>query len=132
MKDSPTSKKIYHGCGSREKWVDYSAEIEKASNMWVRPSGELATKNSDHMIIYFTSGTTSMPKMALHDFTYPLGHIVTAKYWHRVVENGLHITVADSGWAKFAWGKLFGQWICGAVQFMYDMDRFDPCNLLEK
>ncbi|HEX2927457.1 MAG TPA: AMP-binding protein [Ruminiclostridium sp.] len=132
MEDSPTVKKYIMVGGNKDKWLDYDSEIETVSSNWARPEGELATRNTDHMIIYFTSGTTSMPKMAIHDFTYPLGHIVTAKYWHRVVEKGLHLTVADSGWAKFAWGKLFGQWICGAVQFLYDMDRFDPCNLLEK
>ncbi|WP_024833696.1 AMP-binding protein [Ruminiclostridium josui] len=132
MEDSPTVEKYIMVGGAKDKWMDYDKDINAFSNNWSRPEGELDTQNKDYMIIYFTSGTTSMPKMAIHDFTYPLGHIVTAKYWHRVVENGLHLTVADSGWAKFAWGKLFGQWICGAVQFLYDMDRFDPCNLLEK
>lgn len=133
VEDSPTVEKyILVGGGDRENWENYDTGIEAAAEKWTRPTGELATQNSDQMIIYFTSGTTSMPKMTLHDFTYPLGHIVTAKYWQRVQENGLHLTVADSGWAKFAWGKLYGQWICGAVQFLYDMEKFDPCKLLEK
>jgi acetyl-CoA synthetase len=132
MGDSPTVSTCIMIGGNREGWLDYDSEIGDISPNWTRPEGELATQNTDYMIIYFTSGTTSMPKMAVHDFTYPLGHIVTAKYWQRVVDNGLHLTVAESGWAKFAWGKLFGQWICGAVQFLYDMDRFDPCSLLEK
>lgn len=132
MGDSPTVKNYIMVGGNREKWLNYDSEIDAVSEKWTRPVGEEDTQNTDYMIIYFTSGTTSMPKMAIHDFTYPLGHIVTAKYWHRVVDKGLHLTVADSGWAKFAWGKLFGQWICGAVQFLYDMDRFDPCSLLEK
>ena len=130
--DSPTVDTYIMVGGNRAKWLDYDSEIEVTSDCWSRPVGNLATENSDSMLIYFTSGTTSMPKMALHDFTYPLGHIVTAKYWQRVQQNGLHLTVADSGWAKFGWGKLYGQWICGAVQFLYDMDRFDPCKLLEK
>jgi len=130
--DSPTVDTYIMVGGNRAKWLDYDSEIEVTSDCWSRPVGNLATENSDSMLIYFTSGTTSMPKMALHDFTYPLGHIVTAKYWQRVQQNGLHLTVADSGWAKFGWGKLYGQWICGAVQFLYDMDRFDPWKLLEK
>jgi len=130
--ESPTVDTYIMVGGKKENWLDYDTEIETASDNWIRPRGEKDTQNNDLMLIYFTSGTTSMPKMAMHDFTYPLGHIVTAKYWHRVQEKGLHISVADSGWAKFGWGKLYGQWICGAVQFLYDMDRFDPCNLLEK
>ena len=67
------------------------------------------------MLVYFTSGTTGMPKMVQHNFSYPLGHIVTAKYWQQVEENKLHMSVSDSGWAKFGWGKIYGQWVCGAV-----------------
>lgn len=130
--ESPTVDTYIMIGGKKEGWQDYDNEIQDTSQSWTRPEGEQNTFNSDLMIIYFTSGTTSMPKMAMHDFTYPLGHIVTAKYWQRVQDRGLHLTVADSGWAKFAWGKLYGQWICGAVQFLYDMDRFDPCKLLEK
>ena len=84
------------------------------------------------MLVYFTSGTTGMPKMVQHNFAYPLGHIITAKYWQRVEENRLHMSVSDSGWAKFGWGKIYGQWICGAVVFAYDMDKFVPLHLLEK
>lgn len=130
--ESPTVKTYIMVGGSKESWLDYDSEIKETGQVWSRPRGVLNTYNRDLMIIYFTSGTTSMPKMAMHDYTYPLGHIVTARYWQRVQDKGLHLTVADSGWAKFAWGKLFGQWICGAVQFLYDMERFDPCRLLEK
>ena len=130
--ESPTVENFILVCGYKQGWIDYNSEISDTSSEWTRPEGDKNTYNNDTMIIYFTSGTTAMPKMTVHDFTYPLGHIVTARYWQRVQENGLHITVADSGWAKFAWGKLYGQWICGAVQFVYDMDRFDPIKLLEK
>lgn len=130
--ESPTVTTYIMVGGKNGNWLDYDNEIKDTSGIWTRPEGVHNTRNRDMMIIYFTSGTTSMPKMAMHDFTYPLGHIVTAKYWQRVQDKGLHLTVADSGWAKFAWGKLFGQWICGAVQFLYDMDRFDPCKLLER
>ncbi len=83
------------------------------------------------MLVYFTSGTTGMPKMVQHNFAHPLGHIVTAKYWQMVQENKLHMSVSDSGWAKFGWGKIYGQWICGAIVFAYDMDKFIPAKLLE-
>jgi acetyl-CoA synthetase len=83
------------------------------------------------MLLYFTSGTTGMPKMVSHNFVYPLGHIITAKYWQQVEEGGLHLTVADTGWAKAAWGKIYGQWLCGSAVFVYDYDRFVPPAMLE-
>ncbi|HBN84005.1 MAG TPA: acetyl-CoA synthetase [Clostridiales bacterium] len=132
LEESATIEKIMLVGGKRQGWLDYDSLMENASEEWTRPSGEDNTKNDDMMLIYFTSGTTSMPKMTLHDYTYPLGHLVNAKYWQRVVDGGVHLTVADSGWAKFAWGKLYGQWICGVVMFLYDMERFDPDHLLKK
>ncbi|MCL1807703.1 MAG: AMP-binding protein [Oscillospiraceae bacterium] len=90
------------------------------------------TRSEDAMLVYFSSGTTGMPKMVKHDFIHPLGQIVTAKYWQQVKENTLHMSVSDSGWAKFGWGKIYGQWICGACIFAYDMDKFVPKNLLQK
>ena len=81
--------------------------------------------------LYFTSGTTGMPKMVNHDFIYPLGHILTAKYWQNVQDNGLHFTVADTGWAKSAWGKIYGQWLSGSAVMTYDYDKFVPKNLME-
>jgi len=83
------------------------------------------------MLLYFTSGTTGMPKMVRHDFAYPFGHIATAKYWHQVIPEGLHLTVAETGWAKAAWGCIYGQWLCEAGIFIYDYDRFDPAAMLE-
>lgn len=114
--------------GSREGWLDFTTEIAKYPDELKRPA--LVNKNDDIMLIYFTSGTTGMPKMVAHDFTHPLGHIVTAKYWQKVQDGKLHMSVSDSGWAKFGWGKIYGQWICGAVIFAYDMDRFHAKNLL--
>ena len=113
------------------RYVDFRRRMLEASPQWERPTGEKATRNDDPMLIYFTSGTSGMPKMVLHDFTYPLVHIVTAKYWHRVEEGGRHLVMADSGWAKFGWGKIFGQWICGAVIVGYDNDKFSPQHTLE-
>lgn len=130
-KSSTVEKLVLLG-GAHQGWIDYDSEIKAVSDNWTRPAGSENTVNEDQMIIYFTSGTTGMPKMTVHNFKYPLGHIVTAKYWQRVQDRGLHLTLSDSGWAKFGWGKLYGQWICGAVQFVYDMDKFEPLKLLAK
>ncbi|AUG56916.1 MAG TPA: acetyl-CoA synthetase [Ruminiclostridium sp.] len=131
QKESPTLKFKALVGGSREGWYDFNSELEKADENFVRPTGEEATKNSDTSLIYFTSGTTGMPKMVQHDFTYPLGHILTAKYWQNVQEDGLHLTVADTGWAKAVWGKIYGQWTAGSAVFVYDYDKFVPKELLE-
>ena len=109
----------------------FADDLDAASDAWTRPVGREGTVNSDPMLLYFSSGTTGMPKMIIHDYDYPLGHIVTAHYWQRTEEGGLHLTVSDSGWAKFAWGKIYGQWICGAVMVGYDTEKFNPKKLLE-
>lgn len=115
----------------RDGWRFFEDEIEPFSDKFPRPTGDQATNWNDIMLVYFTSGTTGMPKMVQHNFAHPLGHIVTAKYWQMVQEDKLHMSVSDSGWAKFGWGKIYGQWICGAVIFAYDMDKFIPAKLLE-
>ena len=120
------------GGGKRENWIPFNEEMEKYSDEFPRPTGEEATKWNDTMLVYFTSGTTGMPKSVMHNFAHPFGHIITAKYWQQVQENKLHMSVSDSGWAKFGWGKIYGQWLCGAVIFAYDMDKFIPKNLLQK
>lgn len=118
---------------NHEGWLDLHAEMEKYPEAFPRPTADAATRWNDIMLVYFTSGTTGMPKLVQHNFAYPLGHIVTAKYWQHVEENRLHMSVSDSGWAKFGWGKIYGQWICGATIFCYDMvGRFNPKNLLSK
>ncbi len=116
----------------RDGWLDFDAAVEEASETFEKPTEADLPKNEDPMLIYFTSGTTGMPKMALHDFAYPLGHAVTAHYWHQTDENDLHLTVADTGWAKCSWGKIYGQWIVGTAQFVYDMEKFDAEKLAEK
>jgi acetyl-CoA synthetase len=118
--------------GARDGWIGFDSLLESAQEPWVRPTGEAGTRNQDTMVIYFTSGTTGLAKMVRHDFTHPLGHIITARYWQQVKEDTLHLSVSDSGWAKFGWGKIYGQWICGATVFTYDMKKFVPALLLEK
>ena len=115
----------------REGWLNFNSGMEASSDQLDRPEGIDASKNDDIMLLYFTSGTTGMPKMVNHNFIYPLGHILTAKYWQNVQDNGLHFTVADTGWAKSAWGKLYGQWLSGSAVMTYDFDKFVPRNMME-
>ena len=115
----------------KEGWHNFAAESASFPTTYERPTGEAANKWDDIAIIYFTSGTTGQPKMVQHNHAHPLGHITTAKYWQQVQENKLHMSVSDSGWAKFGWGKIYGQWICGATIFAYDMKKFIPTNLLQ-
>lgn len=110
-----------------EGWFDFNKEIDAAAP-FVRP--ELANTNEDVSLMYFTSGTTGNPKMVAHDFTYPLGHIITGSFWHNVKEDSLHLTLADTGWGKAVWGKLYGQWIAGANVFVYDFEKFEPVDVL--
>jgi acetyl-CoA synthetase len=111
-------------------FIDLLAEIEGAPEAFTRPQGGGGARIRDPMLVYFSSGTTGMPKMVLHDYSLPLGHIVTAKYWQCVQENRVHLTQTDSGWAKFAWGKIYGQWICGAAVGAYDTEKFSPQGIL--
>jgi acetyl-CoA synthetase len=131
LPESPTVLRKALIGGAKEGWIDFNAELEKASPEWVRPLGAAGAGGRDPMLMYFTSGTTGMPKIVLQDFNYPIGHIVTAHYWQRLGEEGLHLTVSESGWAKCAWGKIYGQWICGVSLFVYDMDKFVADNLLK-
>ncbi len=102
-------------------------EIEKYPPEFDR----VKTKNSDPILLYFTSGTTGRPKIVIHDETYPLGHIQTALLWQNVRDDGLHLSVADTGWAKSSWGKIYGQWICGTAVFAYDFDAFSAVRMLD-
>ena len=131
LAESPTVKHKIVVAGEREGWVSFDKLLEEGPEEWVRPTGEAATKLDDIMLMYFTSGTTGNAKAVMHSYKHPLGHIVTAKYWQQVQENCLHMSVTDSGWAKFGWGKIYGQWICGATVFCYDMKKFVPAKLLQ-
>lgn len=128
MVASPTVKhRIVCGSNIPDGWDNFLMGLENAKP-FVRPQDVNA--NEDISLLYFTSGTTGEPKMVIHDFTYPLGHIITAKYWHNLNENSIHLTVADTGWAKAVWGKLYGQWIAGACVFVYDHEKFNPDTIL--
>lgn len=112
-----------------EGFLDFNKGIEEAAP-FVRPQN--VNTNEDIMIMYFTSGTTGEPKMVAHDFTYPLGHISTGYLWHNLSPESLHLTIADTGWGKAVWGKLYGQWFAGANIFVYDHEKFTPADILQK
>ena len=114
--------------GQREGWRSFDEEYQMYSSRFDR--AEDAPCGSDPMLMFFTSGTSGYPKLAAHNYKYPLGHFITAKYWHRVNPDGLHLTISDTGWAKSMWGKLYGQWLCEAAIFVYDFDRFDAEKIL--
>lgn len=119
-----TAKYIVNG--TRDGWTSFDEEIEKYPDTMQRVS----TKADEIFLLYFTSGTTGYPKMVIHDHTYALAHIQTAKHWHNVDPDGIHLTIADTGWAKAAWGKMYGQLAMGTCVFVYDFDKFIPENML--
>ena len=121
-----TSVLKFSAMGHFDGYVDFDEEMAKQPTTIERVS----VTRTDGMLMYFTSGTTGEPKMALHGFFYPLAHIVTAVHWQNVDPEGLHLTVAETGWGKAVWGKLYGQWLAGAGIFVYDFDRFVPSELL--
>ena len=109
-----------------EGFFNLTSQMETAGDAFDR----VETSAADPMLLYFTSGTTGYPKGVIHDFTYPLAHIVTAKYWQQAQDDGLHFTVAETGWAKASWGKIYGQWLIGSAVMIYDFDNFDPKQLV--
>ncbi|MBQ1983239.1 MAG: AMP-binding protein [Spirochaetaceae bacterium] len=114
--------------GNKDGWINFERLFENASSDF---ADSRCSENEDICILYFTSGTSGYPKMVSHNYFYPLGHIVTAKCWQNVKENGLHLSLAETGWAKALWGKIYGQWLCGCGVFVYDMDSFVPNKILD-
>lgn len=127
-KEYPDVTNLYMVRGIKEGFKDLDKAIEASDGVFEKPE----TFATDPMLLYFTSGTTGYPKMVQHDNSYAIAHIVTAKYWQNVAYDGIHLTVSETGWAKAAWGKLFGQWFLGATIFVYDFERFVASDLLHK
>ena len=141
--DGPVSREVDKACrsyknlkvkimvgASRKGWRSFNKEVKYFSSHFRRPHGENAIHGDDPSIMFFTSGTTSYPKITTHNFKYPLGHYVTAKYWHQVDPDGIHFAISDTGWGKALWGKIYGQWLCEACIFTYDFDNFDAKEIL--
>ena len=112
--------------GTYAGWINFSSIVEEATEEFTR----VETAVTDDMLYYFTSGTDGAPKAVIHDFSYPIAHIYTALRWHGATDGGLHLTVADSGWAKSAWGKLYGQWFVGSAVCVYDYENFYAGEML--
>lgn len=117
--------------GEKKGWYSFEKEAYAYPDVYERPADGSAPKRDELMLMYFTSGTTAYPKIAAHEHTYALAHFVTAKWWHNVEKDGVHFTVAETGWGKAVWGKLYGQWICGACVFTYDFEKFDQEMMLQ-
>ncbi len=118
--------------GEKEGFESYETSVKNASSDWTKPEGEAYPQNHDPLLLYFTSGTTGMPKMVAHDHYYPLGHIVTSLYWQQCEDEGLHFTISETGWAKSVWGKLYGQWLTGSAVFVYEFERFIAKDILKQ
>lgn len=125
LKKSGLSPKLWCVQAEAEGFENLTAVMKTASEQLER----IPTLAEDPLLLYFTSGTTGYPKGVIHDHTYPLAHIVTAKYWHQAEDNGLHFAVAETGWAKASWGKIYGQWLIGCAVMVYDFENFDPKQL---
>ncbi|MBW4764880.1 AMP-binding protein [Prevotella salivae] len=136
MPDSPTVKALVavNALSELDKPIpegfhDWRKEWAEAP-AFVRPDN--VNTNEDTMLMYFTSGTSGEPKMVAHDFLYALGHLTTGVYWHNLHANSLHLTVADTGWGKAVWGKLYGQWFAGATVFVYDHEKFTAEKIMHQ
>ena len=125
----PNIKKlaVFGGSVPNDRWIDFDKEFEAASETPVARN----TVNTDMMLMAFSSGTTGYPKMIWHDFTYPLGHIMTGCFWHRCEDGKLHFTISDTGWLKSLWGKMYSQWLAGSTIFTYDFDKFSAPDILK-
>ena len=121
--------KIMVGQSTLKGWRNFNRDIRFFSSEFKKPAG--APGGNDPMLMFFTSGTTSYPKIAEHTYKYALGHYITARYWQQVDPEGIHFTISDTGWGKALWGKLYGQWLCEAAVFTYDFDEFYANHILE-
>lgn len=128
--DHPIIKFVTKHKKAGDGWHDFEEGFQMASDQWQRPTGEEAIKADDTMLMAFSSGTTGYPKIITHNFKYPLGHIMTGVFWHRVVDGGLHFTISDTGWLKSLWGKIYGQWFGESAVLVYDFDKFDGADIL--
>ena len=128
QKNCPSLKTKIVANGSKAGWHNFDEEFGLFSRRFVRQ--EDSACGDDPMIMFFTSGTTGYPKIATHSHKYPLGHFITAKYWHCVQRDGVHFTISETGWGKALWGKLYGQWLCEGCVFVYDFERFDASKIL--
>ena len=128
LSECPTVEKLLIVDGAREGWLDFEGLLAGESGEFPRPAEPL--RHDDIMLLYFTSGTSGMPKMVGHNFDYPLGHIQTAVFWHQCEDGGLHLTVSETGWMKSVWGKLYGQWLAGSAIMVYDFEKFVPRDML--
>ena len=128
QKNCPSLKTKIVANGEKDGWHNFDKEFGLFSRRFVREDSSAC--GDDPMIMFFTSGTTGYPKIATHSHKYPLGHFITAKYWHCVQRDGVHFTISETGWGKALWGKLYGQWLCEGCVFVYDFDRFDASKIL--
>jgi len=128
VEESPTLKHRIMCNGVQEGWHDFDSEYEIFSSKFERTAD--TAQGNDPLLMFFTSGTTGYPKIAAHSHKYPLGHFITAKYWHCVDPDGIHFTISDTGWGKALWGKIYGQWLNEAAVFTYDFDRFNANDIL--
>jgi len=131
MPEMPLPLRALAGDGNTDGWLNFNQGLTQASDQFPRPTGADAASTDDTMLLYFTSGTTGMPKMVQLNFLYPLGHILTARYWQNCQPGGLHLTIAETGWAKASWGKIYGQWLAGTAVMVYDMNKFIAKNVLD-
>lgn len=125
LKEADMTAKLWCVQKDADGFENLTTAMKSASDEFER----VQTLATDPMMLYFTSGTTGYPKGVIHEHSYPLAHIVTAKYWHQAEDGGLHFTVAETGWAKASWGKIYGQWLVGSAVMVYDFDNFEPKQL---
>ena len=124
--DGPAEGELLSLRANRPGWEELNAGILAAPEAFAGPFIRI----DEPMLMYFSSGTSGQPKMVLHNGRYALAHLMTAKHWHGVCPDGLHFTIADTGWGKAVWGKFYGQWLMEGAVLTYDFDRFNADEIL--